>query len=260
MRIKAIVNREDARQHDYIKFLEDNFPQLMTEKDPELYYVIGGDGAMHYAHKDLSSENIPFFGKGFGTLNFIMNNFDNDKEIIQKLLDDDIKLSVIETNKITVTVYNRNNKQIAFKKAINDIVIGEGIMDYHELIINSERGAFDDLTFLGMGICLSSPLGSTAFNINNYGKVLPLDSNIWSITSVVGDHRINEVMMPQKITIDVRSTRKLPSLYVDGTATKISLATDDKIVINKTEEVFKIAFLDGKEFHKKRMKLIQQKR
>lgn len=260
MRIKAIVNRVDERQTQYITFLENRFPQLLNETDPELFYVIGGDGAMHYAHKDNQDINIPFFGKGFGTLNFIMNNFDNDSEIIQKLLNDEIDLSIIQTNKVHVTVTNREGQEVYERKSINDMVIGKGIMDYHNFIINSERGAFDNLDFRGMGFCLSTPLGSTAFNINNYGKVLPLDSGMWSITSIVGDHRVNEVMMPQTVSIKIKDGRVKPNLYVDGTATTISLEYGDTVLFKPSLETFKIAFLDGKKFHNKRMKLIQKKR
>jgi len=260
MKIKAIINRDDVRQAEYISFLEEKFPQLLTEENPELFYVIGGDGAMHYAHKDHSNSTIPFFGKGFGTLNFIMNNFDNDTEIIQQLLNDELTLSIVEANKMKVSILNSDGKRLITKSAINDIVIGNGIMDYHQLEINSERGAFENLMFQGMGLCLSTPLGSTAFNINNHGKVLPLDSHMWSITSVVGDHRINEVMMPQTINIKIKSLRTKPNLYIDGTATTIPLETDDTVLIERTNDIFKIVFLDGKKFHNKRMKLIQKKR
>lgn len=259
MRIKAITNPQDTRQADYIKFLEKEFPQILTEENPELYYVIGGDGAMHYANSDYPDADIPFFGKGFGTLNFIMNNFDNDREVIQKLLNDEIELSVIEFNKMEVIVEHPNGETYV-KKAINDVVIGNRIMDWHTFVINSERGAFDALEYTGMGICLTTPLGSTAFNINNYGKVLPLDAKMWSITSVVGDHRINEVMMEQEMDIEIKSQRQTPSVFIDGTATEIGLSFGSKIKIKSSEKTFKIAFLDEKDFHLKRMKLIQKKR
>lgn len=260
MRIKAIINKNDVRQKEYIEFLELKFPQILTEENPELFYVIGGDGAMHHAHKENQDAKIPFFGKGLGTLNFIMNNFDNDEEVITKLLNDEIDLSIVKTNKVSVTIADKYGEVLLKSKCINDMVIGHGIMDYHNFIINSERGTFDNLDFKGMGFCLSTPLGSTAFNINNYGKVLPLDSGMWSITSIVGDHRVNEVMMPQTLTIKIKDGRVKPNLYVDGTATTILLEFGDTITFKPSKETFKIAFLDAKEFHNKRMKLIQAKR
>jgi len=83
---------------------------------------------------------------------------------------------------------------------------------------------------------------------------------MWSITSVVGDHRINEVMMEQEIRIRIDSTRQIPSVFIDGTANEIPLQFGSEVIIRKSAKTFKIAFLDEKAFHNKRIKLIQQKR
>lgn len=259
MKIKAVVNRTDPRQEMYISYLERTFPEIMTEENPDMYYVIGGDGAMLHAHTKYGKTGKPFLGKGFGTLNFIMNNFENDFEVISGLLNDTINPTIIQTEKIKVVVKKVNGEKIV-KEAINDIVIGNEIMDWHHFVINSERGSFDDLNFRGMGICVSTPLGSTAFNLNNGGKVLPPDSEMWSITGVVSDRIINEVMMPQKVMITIKSKRHSPIIYVDGTANAIPLEMDDKVKLKKCKHKFNLAFIDVKVFFGKRMKLIQSKR
>ena len=111
-----------------------------------------------------------------------------------------------------------------------------------------------------MGLCISTPLGSTAFSLNNGGKVLPLDSDMWNISGIVCDHKINEIMMPQTIDITINSLRHKPIIYVDGVANAIPLEKGDKIKIKKCKEKFKLAFLDTREFFQKRTKLIQKKR
>jgi NAD kinase len=83
---------------------------------------------------------------------------------------------------------------------------------------------------------------------------------MWSITSVVSDHNVNEILVPQDIKIKIKSQRHSPILYVDGTATAISLDQGDIIKLKKFKHKFKLAFLNPKEFFKKRMKLIQKKR
>jgi len=260
MRIKALFNKNDNRQKTYIKFIKQTFPQLITEEDPEMFFVVGGDGAMHHAHKKYGHLGLPFFGRGLGTLNFIMHNFENDFEVITGLIDGSINPVIIETEKIALTIKKKSTKQIIKKTSINDIIIGNGIMDYHYLVINSERGSFENFHYKGAGISISTPLGSTAYNVNNRGRVLPLDSDMWSFTSIVGTHIVDEVMMPQKIKIKIKSERETPIIYIDGTATAIPLDKGDKVELNKCKEKFKLAFLDPKIFFKKRMKLIQKKR
>jgi len=259
MKIKAVFNRDDKRQQTYIKYLERTFPEIINEPNPDLFLVVGGDGAMLHAHKEYGHLGKPFLGKGFGTLNFIMNHFENDFEIIDGLLEGTMVPTIIKTEKIKVIVKKTNGKKI-IKEAINDIVIGNDIMDYHHFQIDSERGSFERFNFSGLGICISTPLGSTAFNLNNGGKVLPPDAEMWSITSVVSDHNVNEVMMAQTVDIKIKSSRHSPTLYVDGTATAIPLEYGDKIKLKKFKHKFKLAFIEPKVFFKKRMKLIQKKR
>jgi len=264
MKIKAVFNDTDERQHSYIKYLKRTFPETISEENPDMYYVIGGDGAMMHAHKKYGEENKPFFGKGFGTLNFVMNNYDNDFEVLDGLLTDEIKPNVISMEKLKVTIKHKYPDRMGIetteKEAINDIVIGNNIMDYHKFHINSEKGSFDNFTFKGAGICVATPLGSTAYNINNNGKVLPPESEMWSVTSIVGDHRVDEIMSPQKLSIIIESDRVEPFMYIDGIATTIPLCKGDEVVLEKTNNKLDIAFLDINEFYKKRMKLIQQKR
>lgn len=257
MKLKAIVNRNDPRQDAYIRFLEKSFPEMMTEENPDMYFVVGGDGSMLHAHKN-NDLNIPFFGKGLGTLNFIMNNFGSDFRVIEGLLNDTIVPTVIKTPKIKVITEFQSGITGEYE-AINDIIIGSDISDWNAFEITSKNGSFDNFKFNGTGICVSTPLGSSAFNMNNGGKLLPIDSNLWSITSVVSNHRINELMKPQKVKIKIESLRSTPSLYVDG-VNITGLENGDKVYLKKCTESFQIAFIDPKEFFAKRMQLQQERR
>lgn len=258
MKIKAIFNKKDARQTSYIRYLERTFPEIITEKHPDMYYVLGGDGAMLHAHSKLGG-NIPYFGKGYGTLNFIMNNFDNDFEVIDGLLENEIVPEIFNTIQLKVIIKKKNGKKI-IKNAINDIIIGNNVMDWHEFIIDSENKTFNKLLLKGMGICISTPLGSTAFNLNNGGNLLPIDSNLIGITGIVCDHKISELMIPQNIDIKIKSLRHKPIIFIDGVTNTIQLEQGDKIKIRVMKDKFQLAFLDKEQFFSKRTKLIQNKR
>ena len=258
MRIKAIFNEKDERQHTYIKFLTRTFPEMINEENPEMYYVIGGDGAMLHVHSSFSDSNIPFFGKGFGTLNFIMNNFDDNFEIVDGLLTDEITPDIVETLKLGVIVTKKDGTVIE-KLSINDVIIGNNIMDWHHFTINSEEKSFNQMNLKGTGICISTPLGSTAYNLNNRGMALPLDGNLISMTGISCDHRVNEILKPQDINITLSRSRHEPFVYVDGVATAIPLEMGDTVQIKKTTKVFKLAFLNKEDFFSKRMELVQKK-
>lgn len=257
MKIKAVVNTKDSRQDTYIRFLEKSFPEIMNEENPDMYYVVGGDGAMLHAHKDYGDMQKPFFGKGLGTLNFIMHNFDNDFEIIDSLLHNKTKPTIIKIPKIEVVV-STNGLETTYK-SINDVIIGGCISDWNSFEVTSKDSSFNKFQFNGTGICISTPLGSSAFNINNGGKLLPIDSKLWSITNVVSNKNIDELIKPQKLKIRINSLRSSPNLFIDGLSVQ-ELNNGDVVKINKCTESFEIGFIDPKEFFAKRMKLQQEKR
>jgi NAD+ kinase len=260
MRIKAIVNESDPRQDTYIRFLKKAFPETLVEEDPEMFYVIGGDGSMLHAHKNYPNIDIPFFGKGMGTLNFIMNNFSHDFRIIEGLQNGSIVPDIVSAQKIRVEVLKASGERIDPLYAINDVVIGSSIMDWNKFIINSEFQSFEDFEFAGMGICISTPLGSTAFNVNNGGKVLPINSKMWSVTGIVSERKIDELMLPQNMSVHNITERNIVDVFIDGTTQRIPLEKGDEVRISKCSETFKIAFLNLKEFFTKRTTLIQTRR
>lgn len=259
MRIRAVFNKSDDRQRSYIRFLTRTFPEIITEENPDMYFVIGGDGSMLHAHNRFSEATIPFFGKGFGTLNFVMNNYENDFDVLDGLLTGAITPDIIRTLKLFVRVEKRNGEVIE-RLCINDIVIGNNIMDWHQFKINSAEGSFREMNLRGTGLCISTPLGSTAYNINNGGSALPLDASLISITGIACDYRVNEIMTPQDITIEIKSFRHTPFIYIDGVVNSIPLEVGDVIRIGRSERVFSLAFLNKEDFFSKRMELVQKKR
>lgn len=257
MKIKAIINQHDPRQETYIRFLEKSFPELLNEAHPDMYFVLGGDGSMLYAHKD-NQLDIPFFGKNLGTLGFIMNTFSNDFRVIEGLLNDTIQPIIVKTPKIQVTI--KRAEETIIKSAINDVIIGGNISDWNSFELSAKSGLYNKEVFNGLGLSISTPLGSTAFNSNNNGKVLPIGSNLWSLTGVVTDKTLNEVIEPQSIKIKVLSKRSDPIVYIDGTADKILVTNGDIIKIRPTKDRFKIAFLNEVDFYNKRSELMRTKR
>ena len=73
MRIKYIVNK-DPRVKEFNTLINSKFPQLLTEKRPELFLVAGGDGAM--LHAIIMILNCPYLENL--NIQFLKNNFEDD--------------------------------------------------------------------------------------------------------------------------------------------------------------------------------------
>ncbi|HRI05950.1 MAG TPA: hypothetical protein PLV59_03340 [Candidatus Dojkabacteria bacterium] len=248
MKIKYLISK-DRRVQAFNKLIKDNFPEFINEKNPEAILVAGGDGAMLHAIQDWQELNIPFIGKALGTVNFMMNNINNDIDFLSKLKRGDVKIKYLKTNSIRVEV---NKKYIT--EAVNEILIGGDINSYNTFNLNTEDGSFNSVTIKGAGLCISTPLGSTAYNFNNQGAILPLQTNIWSLTGIVSNKYINDIISAQNIELTAPNSL----LYADGIKLK-ALKDDDTVQISKGKEV-RLGFLDKDSLFRKRIEVASRLR
>jgi len=248
MRIKYLLNK-DKRISDFNSFIQHKFPTLLTEPNPELYLVAGGDGAMLGAIHDTIDSGIPYFGKAMGSFNFLLNSFDNDEEIIGNLLEDKIRIDTFKSNAIEARLNN-----IKLGEAANDVILGDKITGYHNFNISTENGDFKDFEMKGSGICISTAIGSTAFNFNNNGRILPLDSNLLSITGIVCNRFLNDIIPFQEIHIKSNGAK----IYLTNVESKV-LEEGDELILKKGSQI-EIGFLNRKEFLERRIEIAHRYR
>jgi len=235
---------QDKRVQEFNTLIERKFPQFLTETDPEVILVAGGDGAMLHAITDNINQDVIFFGKSLGTLNFLMNDIEDDEKTLNSLANNGGVLDIFKANAIKVEL---NGKKIG--EAVNDVIIGNGLMSYYNFEITSENGDFQGFEVKGGGICISTPIGSTAFNFNNNGRIIPLESCLLSITGIVCNKYINDIVQFQKIDIKSSGGR----VYLSGIE-KAELTSSDVLTLSKGSEV-KIGFLDKSVFLERRVNL-----
>jgi NAD+ kinase len=139
--------------------------------------VIGGDGFMLEILKKYQKFNKPFYGINKGTFGFLMNKFDLNKlhkKINRAKL---IKVSPLSMNVVT----KRNVKKKAI--AINEISLLRQSRQTASLkIICGKKILIKKL--VSDGILISTPAGSTAYNLSVHGPILSLDSNKLAITPI----------------------------------------------------------------------------
>lgn len=244
MRIKYLVNGKYPKAESFNEFIQKEFPQLLEEKEPQLYLVAGGDGSMLHSIQENIGYDIPFLGVALGTVNFLMNDFEDERETIQNLLDDRIGVDVFESHAIAAYL---DDKKLG--EAVNDVILGDEIMNNHYFNLSTESGDFKDFEFRGSGLCISTPIGSTAFNYNNNGMMLPLDSDLLSITGVVCNKQINDIIRFEEVLIKANGVR----IYLTNVKSDV-LEEGSELVLKKGSKI-KIAFLDKGVFLRKRIEM-----
>ena len=233
MKIPQIIFDKNKKSIKIKKLLLNQITKHKYNKE-NLVVVIGGDGFMLQTLKKYKNLNKQFYGINSGNYGFLMNIF-SSKNIIKNLT----KANMISISPLEMTVKNKNNKT---KKsiAINEVSILRQSRQAASLSIKQgSRKIIKKL--VSDGVLVSTPAGSTAYNLSVHGPILSLNSKKLSI-SPISPFRPRRwkgkiVNDKSKITITNLNPNKRPiSAVADNleirNATSIIIKTNNKIKFN----------------------------
>ena len=146
-------------------------------KKSSLIIVIGGDGFMLQTLKKNYRSKKPFYGINSGNYGFLMNKFNKDK-IYKKIF----KAKKIKISPLTMSVKTKTG---ITKKgiAINEVSILRQSRQAASLKINQgKKQIIKEL--ISDGVLVSTPAGSTAYNLSVHGPILSLNSKQLSIAPI----------------------------------------------------------------------------
>ena len=157
-------------------FLYKKFINYSVSKS-NLIIVIGGDGFMLWALKKYNKYKKPFYGINSGNYGFLMNKF-SKKNTIKNLP----KARPVSISPLEMIVKNKSNLS---KKsiAINEVSILRQSRQAASLAIsNGSKTIIKKL--VSDGVLISTPAGSTAYNLSVHGPILSLDSKKITISPI----------------------------------------------------------------------------
>jgi NAD+ kinase len=139
--------------------------------------VIGGDGFMLQTLKKYNTSKKCFYGINSGNYGFLMNKF-SSKNIIKNLL----KSKPISIFPLEMVVKNQNN-QIKRHIAINEVSVLR--QSKQTALLSIKKGSkFIIKKLISDGVLVSTPAGSTAYNLSVNGPILSLNSKKLSISPI----------------------------------------------------------------------------
>ncbi len=142
-----------------------------------LIIVIGGDGFMLETLKKYNKYQKPFYGINSGNYGFLMNKFSKKTNYSNLIKGRLVSISPLEMN--VKTKSNKKKKYIA----INEIsVLRQSRQTASLSISNSKKQIIKHL--ISDGVLVSTPAGSTAYNLSVHGPILSIDSNKLSISPI----------------------------------------------------------------------------
>ena len=146
-------------------------------KKSSLIIVIGGDGFMLQTLKKNYRSKKPFYGINSGNYGFLMNKFNKDKTYKKIFKAKKIKISPLTMSVKTKTGITKKGI------AINEVSILRQSRQAASLKINQgKKQIIKEL--ISDGVLVSTPAGSTAYNLSVHGPILSLNSKQLSIAPI----------------------------------------------------------------------------
>ena len=139
--------------------------------------VVGGDGFMLQTLKKNIDNNKFFYGVNSGNYGFLMNKF-SLKDFLKNLS----KANLVSISPLEMIVKNKNN-QLKRYIAINEVsVLRQSRQAASLLIKQGSKKIIKEL--VSDGVLVSTPAGSTAYNLSVHGPILSLNSKKLSIAPI----------------------------------------------------------------------------
>jgi len=148
-----------------------------TLKKSNVIIVLGGDGFMLQTLKKLYKFKKPFYGINSGNYGFLMNKF--SKENFLKNLKTSRTIKIHPLQMIVKTKENQIKKAIA----INEVSILRQSKQASSISITSNKKNIIK-NLISDGVLVSTPAGSTAYNLSAHGPILNLDSKKLAVTPI----------------------------------------------------------------------------
>ena len=229
------IASENPEAKEALKVLIKRYDQTKLELS-DVIIAIGGDGMLLKALRNSIEKNKPVFGLNKGNVGFLMNelSFDNLENRIQTARKVKMHPLFMSAHKI--------NGNICTELAVNEVsILRQTHQAAHLKITVDKKERLNELVC--DGILVSTPIGSTAYNLSARGPIIPLNANILALTPISSfrPRRWRGALLPQrvKIRIEVLNFETRP---VSATADNVE-ARDIKYIEISTDKTKKLTIL-----------------
>ena len=173
----------------------------------DVVVALGGDGLMLRTLRNLMKAGKPIYGMHRGTIGFLMNEY-QDTGL-------KARLAAAQTTVIHPLVMRARNGRGGIKEhyAINEVSLFRQTYQVARLSImvdGKERLA----ELMADGVLVSTPAGSTAYNLSAQGPIIPINAPLLALTSIspFRPRRWRGALLPDnaRVTIKVIDAAKRP--------------------------------------------------
>ena len=236
-------------QTDYLAAgsLDERLPQWRDRI--ELLIVVGGDGTILRAARDLASWGAPILGINLGHKGFLaVIEVEQMDRYLQYILTG--RYRYLERMMLKAAVY-RGEKELGRFIALNDIVISRGPFSR---ILTLSTSINDDFleSYSGDGVIIATPTGSTGYSLSAGGPIVNPSLELMVVTPIC-PHSLNNrsVIVTAREQIRMRvDTRQAQVVLTSDGQVAFSLEDSDEILVQKADQTVKLVHFGDNTFYR----------
>jgi NAD+ kinase len=149
----------------------------VSPEDADVIVALGGDGFMLRTLHAQLGRGVPVYGMKLGRVGFLMNRYLSDELPARIAAAHPAVLHPLE-----MSVTQRDGREVA-ALAFNEI----SLLRQTNQAAHVEVALNDEVKLPNLicdGLLVSTPAGSTAYNLSAHGPILPLDANVLALTPI----------------------------------------------------------------------------
>ncbi|HEX8476593.1 MAG TPA: NAD(+)/NADH kinase [Pyrinomonadaceae bacterium] len=204
----------------------------------DLMVVLGGDGTMIATARALGAHEVPVLGVNYGTLGYLAEF--RVEEMIPALEEIVEGRYCLDRRLMLTAELHRGDTQLANHQVLNDIVVSKSALA-RIIEIDTWLNRMFVNRFRADGLIVSTPTGSTAYNLSAGGPVVYPSMNALVITPICPHTLSNRpLVVPDDVEIEiVLKTKEDVALTLDGQV-GFELEAGDRIVVRKSRTTFNL--------------------
>ena len=214
-------------------------PEEELPQQVDLILVLGGDGTMIATARMLGDSEVPVIGVNYGGLGYLAEfRIEELFTALESILAGDYKL---EKRVMLAVELRRGDELVTKNRVLNDVVMNKSAL---ARIIQIETYLNDQFvnSFRADGLIVSTPTGSTAYNLSAGGPIIFPTMNAVVITPICPFTLSNRpIVVPDNSVIEVRlmTEKEDVALTLDGQV-GFPVQARDRVVIRKSNTTFNL--------------------
>ncbi len=225
----AFVATDNEAAQQALQRLRDRYPSVPPER-ADVIVALGGDGFMlETLHKYLARDR-PIYGMNCGTIGFLMNQYDEEDLPERLAAARRVTLRPLHMQAITVSGETQTALAINEVSLLRESRQAAKIRIYIDGVLRMDELVCD-------GILVSTPAGSTAYNLSAHGPIVPIEVELLCLTpiSAFRPRRWRGALLPSRavVTFQVLEAEKRP---VSATADFTEVRDVAEVVVREDQD------------------------